>query len=491
MIVGKGVRLHVLLLAGLCVAVVGVGTQMTAPLELVPQAASTLTPVADGYVVSTSPSTSYGTASTLRTDASPVTRSYLRFTVSGVGSQSVTFATLRVWANSAQSAGYVAHRLASTTWTEAGLTYATAPALGSALGSSGATVAGTWATANVTAAVTADGAVAFGLDTTSSTALSLSSREGAHPPQLVVQTSGPTPTPTPTGWPVIAAAGDIACDPADSAFNGGLGTGSTCRQKSVSDVIVGRGVARVLALGDNQYYCGGYDAWLGSYDKSWGRFKSLTAPVAGNHEYLTQAGSSGATGCDSTNAGAAGYFRYFGARAGPSGQGWYSFDVGAWHLVALNSQCSAIGGCSATSPQGQWLAADLAAHKNTCTLAFWHIPLFSSGGRAASNSKAFWQLLYDANAEVVLNGHDHTYERFAPQTAAGVADSARGLREFVVGTGGANHTALVTVAPNSVVRDSTTFGVLLLTLKPTSYSWVFVPAAGSGTFSDSGSASCH
>src|SRR5436190_15279541 len=146
-----------------------------------------------------------------------------------------------------------------------------------------------------------------------------------------------------------------------------------------------------------------------TYDPSWGRVKPITHPAVGNHEYLT----SGGTDCNSANAGAAGYFKYFGSAAGQQGQGYYSFDIGAWHLIALNSNCGDAGGCSATSPQGLWLANDLKTHTNFCTLAYWHIPLFSSGGRANHNSLAFWQMLYDNNADLIISAHDHIYERFA------------------------------------------------------------------------------
>jgi hypothetical protein len=286
--------------------------------------------------------------------------------------------------------------------------------------------------------------------------------------------------------PVIAAAGDIACDPASSNFNGGAGSGSSCHQKAVSDLLVGTDLKAVLPLGDNQYYCGGLQAFQASYHPSWGRVKSITRPAVGNHEYLT----SGGTGCSSSNAGARGYFSYFGAAAGDPSKGYYSFDVGSWHLIALNSQCSQAGGCSASSPQGKWLAGDLAAHRNACTLAYWHIPLFSSGGRANSNTRSFWDQLYAAGAEVVLSGHDHTYERFAPQTPSGSADPARGIRQWVVGTGGANHTHFATTFANSQVRNDTTFGVLRLTLRPDGYDWRFVPEKGGG-FTDSGSGTCH
>ena len=290
------------------------------------------------------------------------------------------------------------------------------------------------------------------------------------------------------GDPVIAGAGDVACDPGNSNYNGGNGTSNACREKYTSDLLLTIGPSAVFNLGDNQYYCGSLSAYQTSYGSTWGREKSITHPSIGNHEYLT----SGGTGCDGTNAGAAGYFNYFRtAGTGVSGKGYYSYDIGSWHMIALNSNCSDAGGCSATSPQGQWLSADLAAHKAACTLAYWHIPLFSSGGRANANSLPFWQALYSAHADVVLNGHDHIYERFAPQNPNGNLDTAKGIREFIAGTGGANHTSIASVAANSIVRDTSTFGVLELTLHATSYDWRFVPDTGSGSFADSGSASCH
>jgi hypothetical protein len=286
--------------------------------------------------------------------------------------------------------------------------------------------------------------------------------------------------------PVVAAAGDIACDPTSSNFNGGNGTANNCRQKATSDLLLDPAISSVLLLGDNQYYCGGYQAWLQSYDKSWGRVKSITRPGPGNHEYLT----SGGTDCNPSNAGAAGYFRYFGSAAGDPAKGYYSYDVGSWHMIVLNSECTDVGGCSATSPQGVWLRQDLAAHTNFCTLAYWHIPLFSSGGRASTRYRTFWDALYAADADIVLNGHDHIYERFAPQRPDGTADPARGIREFVVGTGGSNHTSLSTTFANSEVRNASTYGVLRLTLHAQGYDWQFVPEAGK-TFTDSGSSACH
>ena len=286
--------------------------------------------------------------------------------------------------------------------------------------------------------------------------------------------------------PVIAAAGDIACDPIAANFKGGKGNPTSCRQKYTSDLLMDAGLVAVLPLGDVQYECGGYQAFLQSYDPSWGRMKSISHPVVGNHEYLT----SGGTDCTSYNEGAAGYFRYFGSAAGEPTQGYYSYDIGGWHLVALNSNCGDAGGCGYGSPQARWLAADLASHRNLCTLAYWHIPLFSSGGRTAINTQSLWEILYNNDVDVILNGHDHIYERFAPQTPEGTLDTDRGIREFVVGTGGANLTDIETIASNSEVRNNETYGVLKLTLHPDSYIWRFVPEGGK-TFTDSGTDKCH
>ncbi len=291
------------------------------------------------------------------------------------------------------------------------------------------------------------------------------------------------------GDPVIAAAGDIACDPQDPNFNSGNGTTTYCMQKATSSLLVGGGYSGILSLGDNQYYCGSLTAYQQVYAGTWGQVKAITHPVPGNHEYLTAGGSQGATGCDQSNLNGAGYYGYFGSAAGTSGQGWYSFDLGSWHLIALNSNCTAAGGCGATSPQGKWLVADLASHPNQCVLAYWHIPLFSSGGRANNNSKFFWTALYAAHADLVLDGHDHIYERFAPQTPAGLPDAANGITQITVGTGGADHTGIAAVAANSLVRDTTSYGILALTLHQSSYSYNFVRATGA--FADSGSASCH
>jgi len=275
----------------------------------------------------------------------------------------------------------------------------------------------------------------------------------------------------------IAAAGDIACDPETDSFNGGRGDGLECRQRATSDLLVGAGYRAVLGLGDLQYGDGEYSQFSASYDPSWGRVRAITRPAPGNHEYKT--------------AGAAGYYRYFGAAAGDPKKGYYSFDLGGWHLIALNSNCSAVGGCGVGSTQERWLRADLAAHASaSCTLAYWHHPRFSSGEHGGDSEYGpFWRALYDANADLVLAGHDHNYERFAPQSPSGALDLNRGIRQFVSGAGGKNVRTFPTVRPNSEARDASSLGILELTLGSGEYSWRFRPAVGS--FTDSGTGSCH
>ena len=233
----------------------------------------------------------------------------------------------------------------------------------------------------------------------------------------------------------------------------------------------------VMALGDLAYPNGTAENFK-CYDQTWGRVKSSTRPSVGNHEFHSQ--------------GATYYFEYFGAAAGDPKTGYYSYDLGAWHIVVLNSECKEVGGCQAGSPEEKWLRADLAAHPTACSLAYFHKPRFSSGLNHGDDPEitAFWQALYDNNVEMVLNGHDHDYERFAPQDPNGKADPKRGIREFVVGTGGKSHREFGFTRPNSEVRNNDAYGVLKLTLKPGGYAWQFLPEAGK-TFTDSGSGTCH
>jgi hypothetical protein len=379
--------------------------------------------------------------------------------------------------------------------------------------------------------------------------LKLSGVRGAGIAAVMVSLACAAASPAAQADPVVAAAGDIACDPVSSTgdpnpkFNGGQGTGmSDCHEQYTSDLLLSGGLVRpeitaVLTLGDIQYEDGAYCKYVGgvqaaaagfscplmangqpmpaSYDPSWGRVKGVTRPVLGNHEYGSGSATPYEIGADS---GAKGYFTYFGGVLGGLGQssatsaskGYYSYDVpvgaGRWHFIALNSECAAgladqvgwTGGCAAGSAQETWLKQDLQNHPTDCTVAYWHHPLFSSGGIGNNPSvKPLWDDLYAAGADVVFNGHDHDYERFAPQDPSAKAD-ARGMREFIVGTGGKSELGKGTTKPNSVVFSNTTFGELELTMHPVdathphgSYDWAFRNDGASGTsFTDTGSADC-
>jgi hypothetical protein len=285
---------------------------------------------------------------------------------------------------------------------------------------------------------------------------------------FVVRKGRPSP-------PVVAAAGDIACDPSNPAFDEGAGRGRQCRQGATARLVGGLLPTAVLPLGDTQYESGALADYSASYARAWGRFDAMARPVPGDDEYKAPR--------------ARGYFAYFGARAGRRGRGYYSFDLGGWHLIALNSSCAHVS-CAVGSAQERWLRADLAAHPRRCTLAYWHRSRFESGvPPQATDTAAFWADLYAAGADVVLGGHAHLYERFAPQTPSRAPDPARGVRQFVVGTGGRSLQPFATVRPNSEVRIAGRFGVLALTLRPDGYAWRFVGV--SGRVLDAGSAPCH
>jgi acid phosphatase type 7 len=288
--------------------------------------------------------------------------------------------------------------------------------------------------------------------------------------------------------PVIVAAGDIAC--------GANSTSAACKELATSNLIGPLNPAAVLILGDNQYengelqYFNGSSSYCGTtrcYGPTWGRYKSITRPSVGNHDYLT--------------AGANGYFSYFGAAAGDPAKGYYSYNVGTWHMIAINSNCSKItagtAGCGVGSSQYEWLRNDLATNSNACTLAYWHHPFLTSGSRAAEGNqmKPIFSLLYSYGADVVLTGHEHNYERFAPMRLDAnnnpVSDPTYGIREFVVGTGGRNFTPLSSPRiSGSEAGNATSFGILAMTLKPNGYDFKFLPAAGY-TYTDIGSAVCH
>jgi chitodextrinase len=281
---------------------------------------------------------------------------------------------------------------------------------------------------------------------------------------LAGSTAACPPPPPSANDPVITAAGDIACSPSTTKAT------NACHQLETSDLIRAINPTAALTLGDNQYDSGELANYQQMYDPSWGRFKATTRPAPGNHEYNTS--------------GAAGYFAYF-----DNPPAYYSYDLGSWHLISLNSEI----GHDATSEQVTWLKNDLASTTKACVLAYWHKPRFTSGTGHSSDSSfdPFWQALYAANAEIVLSGHVHNYERFAPQNPAGGADPMRGIREFVAGTGGRNHYSKGSPIANSEVQNDNTFGVLKLTLHPNGYDFEFVPDTSSGSFTDAGSGACH
>jgi acid phosphatase type 7 len=260
-----------------------------------------------------------------------------------------------------------------------------------------------------------------------------------------------------------------------------VGAGDISRCDNRGDTATARLVASipgtVFTAGDNAYKEGTLRQFRRCYDPTWGRFKARTKPTVGNHEYRTP--------------GARGYFDYFGAAAGERGKGYYSYDRGAWHIVALNSMCAYVrGGCEPDSPMMTWLRRDLAANPARCTLAYFHKPLFSSGySRGNPVVKPLWNVLYNHHADVIVSGHDHVYERFARQTPRGTK-SERGIRQFVVGTGGAELGGFNYTERHSQVRNAKTYGVLKLRLAANSYGWRFVHVAGK-TFTDSGSTRCR
>jgi acid phosphatase type 7 len=473
----------------------------------------TLTPAADASVFAAAPTANHGGSRTLRVDGAPVVRSYVRFDFAGLTGRRVS-ARLSLNPLTSNPVGLVV-RLAPGGWAEHRITYASAPPPGPRIGLSGPVSPGVRVSIDVTRFVRGRRELDLALAGTSSQQIALADREqGGFGPRLIVTLKAPgrpAGSPAPGGVtarrvrnPLIAAAGDIACDPSSANYNGGAGTGNSCHARVVSDLLLRIRPAAVLPLGDDQYECGDVSGFRISYAESWGRLRSISRPVPGNHEYGEACGRSSADG----------YFRYFGAVAGPFGRGYYSYDLGSWHMIALNSECSSgrgrerVGGCQAGSPQERWLRRDLAAHRQLCTLAYWHEPRFSSGEHGdAQQTARIWNDLVRAHADIVLSGHNHDYERFTPLGAVSrvpvatgptkppnfqdPVPSAGGIREFVVGTGGKNHYRFShPPLRGEVVRNSDTYGLLLLRLRRNGYGWHFVPEPGK-TFTDSGRGRCH
>jgi acid phosphatase type 7 len=472
--------------------------------------AQTLTfkPVADAYVNKSSASRNYGTSTKLSVDGSPIIRGYLRFNISGLKGAKITAAKLRLYVVDDSHIGFNVARGSSTTWKETSLTYSNAPAVGSQVGKIGSYGVNRWIDISLSGAVSGEGLLSLVLTTPNNTTTAVSSREsGAHAPQLVltlaavstptqkptlISTSTPVPTaidpttsptkapttvpttaPTsvpPTAVPTTSTSVPflVAGDNVDCGSGGG---------KLVSDLILGLPGAVQLA-GDAVWSDASYTKFTTCFEPTYGRFKSRIHPAIGNHEY----GTSGADG----------YSRYFGTQAGPAGKFYYSYNVGSWHVVVLNTNCDKVGGCGAGSTQETWLKADLAANPARCTIAVWHHPRFSSGEHGNNSlASAFWNDLYAAGVELVFNGHDHDYERFAPQDPSGKLDTAKGIRQFIVGMGGIPLYGFSdTIAANSEKRIEGVFGVLSLTLKDGGYDWKFLPAGGK-TASDTGSGVCH
>ena len=441
----------------------------TAALESTPEGTTTVvlneftfTAEADAHIVQASLSANKGTSGELLVSGGADTAriAYIRFSVSGIDAP-VQNAKLQVFVTKGSSNGPAVH-FADSSWEEAGITWDGQPTLLSGpMEKIGAVQENSWVEYNVTAAVTGNGTYTFALVADNEDAVTFSSREGIETPQLIVTTglTAPTPTPRPvrqtsSGGVTLVGAGDIAtCDREEDELTAQL-----------LDTIPGT----VFTTGDNAYVNGSYSEYLSCYDPSWGRHKHRTKPVPGNHEYNTS--------------GAAGYFQYFNNI--PS---YYAYNLGSWRIYALNSEIDA----SLSSPQVAWLVEDLEANPSQCVLAYWHKPRWSSGTNNGSEPSLqhLWEILYEADAELVITGHEHNYERFAEMDSSG-AEASPGLREIVVGTGGAGLYDFGKPLAASQVRDSTSYGVLKLTLHRTGYDWEFIPAANS-TFTDSGSSQCH
>ena len=445
---------------------------------------------ADARVHEASPTTNYGSSATLRVDGAsdPDVESYLRFTVSVIAG-SVQRATLRLYATGA-TADRPTVSGTSNDWTESGITWSNRPSpTTAAVDDEGAIAAGSWVELDVTSLVTADGTFSFVVAPMSSDGVEFHSRSSSSTslrPELVVEalTSGAPIATSPrtiSGAPqeaasapsgVVIGAGDVVI-----AAAGDIAGCSQSVDEATAQLLDSIAPTRVLTLGDNVYPDGTDAEFAGCYDPTWGRHKAKTDPSVGNHDYHTP--------------GASGYFNYFGAAAGDPTKGYYAFDLGAWRFYALNSNCLQVS-CAAGFPQEQWLRADLAANPRTCTAAFMHHPRFASGPTSVRRDNpsmgALYQAFYEGSGDLWLVGHNHQYERLTRLSPTGAIDLQRGIRNFVVGTGGGGFSAFGEPITGSEVR-SMTHGVLKLTLRDGGYDWAFVPVLGA-TFTDAGTDTC-
>jgi hypothetical protein len=447
-----------------------------------PPGTPTAVDVADSYVRADVPASNFGTSTVLIGRTSPEIDSYAKFDVSGLSGQPLT-SVLRLWVETTGTTTYKVYQVSDNGWTETGLTFTNKPAFGALVATSGATTAGTWMDLDVTGAVAGNGLVTLGFTTGSTAGKNFGSREDAgHAPQLLL-----TAQPPANGDPVIVAAGDIACSPADANFNGGAGTATACHEQATSDLVLSLNPVAVITLGDEQYNSGKLTDFLTSYDPTWGRFKDITHPSLGNHELGTT--------------GASGYFNYFGDNATPlqpgcrsNCKGWYSYSIGNWRIITLNTECASNGNnCVAGSEQDVWLKSELASANaaGQCKIVASHHPKWTSSSFAATDIDQLVQDMYDGHTDLYLVGHMHGYERFAPQNPAGQLDAANGITEILSGAGGAFFTGFLAIQPNSVVHNNNTYGVLKLVLHAHSADYQFVRDPTSGLFSDSGTVTCH
>lgn len=418
-------------------------------------------PDADAYVKEAESTTNFGAKSTLQVDGGEqADESFIRFTVENV-SGTILSAHLRLYTRKNSTKDGPAIYATSESWDEEKLTWSQRPDYHrDALDNKDQLDAESWVEYDVTSAVTGNTTFNFVLVGDSKDAVAFSSRESNQPPELVV-TFIPEATmdlpPTPTSF-----AGDVTLV--------GAGDISTCKDDNdeLTAQLLDNIPGTVFTVGDNAYDDGEYRQFTECFDPTWGRFKDRMYPIPGNHDY------------DTTDA--TGYFQYFNNI--PS---YYAYDLGSWRIYALNSEINV----TEDGPQVKWLQSDLATHTNKCVLAYWHEPRWSSGSTHGNSlsKQTLWKTLYEAGAELVLNGHEHIYERFMPMNSEGQGDPL-GLREIIIGTGGAVHYPLGTPLSTSEVRNNNTYGVLKLTLHSNSYDWEFIPVAGS-TFTDSGSTECH
>lgn len=436
---------------------------------------------ADARVNESTPASNYG-ASYLETHNGGVGKrgeTYLKFDVTGV-SGTVTGAKVRLYATGSTVDGPAIWR-SPNTWSEGGITWGNKPQrLDGIADDKGSISANGWVEFDVSSLVNGNGTYSFNLAQSSADGVSFYQREySTNRPQLVLTTGGTTtPPPDPTTPPPPSGTGAVMVGAGDIAASG-LGTAPDRTAQLVEEVVQQNPDAAVFTLGDNAYPDGTASDFLNKYHPTWGRFKSRTHPTPGNHEYH--------------QAGAKPYFDYFGANARPANNGNYSYELGSWHIVALNTgNCGYVtSDCAAGSPMIRWLEADLAANNKPNVLAYFHHPLFSSEvtyGDSQTFVKPVWDALDNEGTDIILNGHAHNYERFAPQNLNHQADP-NGIREFIVGSGGTGLRGFGATSANSQFRDSTHHGVLKLTLRDDGYDWQFLAVGGS--VPDSGSATVN